>query len=123
MPTASARPPSDMMFSDRSDMYISMNVPTTETGMATLVMNVVRGVAQEQVKNNDRQQAAEHGGEFHFADRGTDEVRLVVDGDDLGLCRERLLDLFQFLAHAGRELHRIRVAFLVDGQLDALACR
>ena len=37
-----APPPSDMMFSDRSDMFISMKVPTTETGMATLVMNVVR---------------------------------------------------------------------------------
>ena len=42
MPTASASPPSDMMLSDRSDMYISMNVPTTDTGIATLVISVVR---------------------------------------------------------------------------------
>ena len=42
MPTASAMPPSDMMLSDRSNMYISTNVPITETGIARPVMSVAR---------------------------------------------------------------------------------
>ena len=42
MPTASAMPPSDMMFSDRSNMYIMTNVPITDTGIARPVMNVAR---------------------------------------------------------------------------------
>ena len=42
MPTASAMPPSDMMLSDRSNMYIATNVPMTDTGMASPVMKVAR---------------------------------------------------------------------------------
>ena len=68
MPTASAMPPSDMMFSDRSDMYISMNVPTTDTGIATLVIERRARVAQEEIEHDDRQQAAEHRRELHLAD-------------------------------------------------------
>ena len=42
MPTASAIPPRDMMFSDTSLRYISRNVPITETGIATPVIVVAR---------------------------------------------------------------------------------
>jgi hypothetical protein len=42
MPTASAMPPSDMMLSDSPDQYISMNVPTTDTGIATPEISVMR---------------------------------------------------------------------------------
>ena len=42
MPTASAMPPSDMMFSERLNAYISTNVPSTDTGMAMPAISVVR---------------------------------------------------------------------------------
>ncbi len=42
MPTASAMPPSDMMLSDTSFMYISRKVPITETGIDTAMMVVAR---------------------------------------------------------------------------------
>ena len=42
MPTASAMPPSDMMFSETSLVYISRNVPMTEIGMAMLTIAVER---------------------------------------------------------------------------------
>ena len=42
MPTASAMPPSDMMLSVMSKAYISTNVPSTETGIAMLLISVAR---------------------------------------------------------------------------------
>jgi hypothetical protein len=42
MPTASAMPPSDMMFNETPFVYISRNVPITETGIAIPTMVVAR---------------------------------------------------------------------------------
>ena len=42
MPTASAMPPSDMMFSEMSLVYISRNVPMTDTGIAMPTIVVAR---------------------------------------------------------------------------------
>ena len=42
MPTASAMPPSDMMFSEMLFVYISRNVPMTEIGIATPTIVVAR---------------------------------------------------------------------------------
>ncbi len=42
MPTARAMPPSDMMFSDTSLVYINRNVPMTEIGIAMLTIVVDR---------------------------------------------------------------------------------
>ena len=42
MPTASAMPPSDMMLSDTSFMYMSRKVPMTDTGIAMPTMVVAR---------------------------------------------------------------------------------
>ncbi len=42
MPTASAMPPSDIMFSDTPLLYISRKVPITEIGMAIAMMLVAR---------------------------------------------------------------------------------
>jgi hypothetical protein len=42
IPTASAMPPSDMMFNDTLLIYISRNVPITETGIAMPVIVVAR---------------------------------------------------------------------------------
>ena len=42
IPTARAMPPSDMMFSEMSLVYISRKVPMTETGIAMPTMVVER---------------------------------------------------------------------------------
>ncbi len=42
MPTASAMPPSDMMLRVMSNAYISTNVPSTDTGIAMLLISVAR---------------------------------------------------------------------------------
>ena len=42
MPTASAIPPSDMMFSEMLLVYIRRNVPITDIGMAILTIVVER---------------------------------------------------------------------------------
>ena len=41
-PMASAMPPSDMMFSDTSEPYMTLNVAITDTGMASETTNVIQ---------------------------------------------------------------------------------
>ena len=79
MPTASAMPPSDMMLSVTSKAYISTNVPSTETGIAMLVMSVARASRRNAVQHQDGEQTADQRGALDLADRRRDEVRLVVD--------------------------------------------
>ena len=79
------------------------------------------GVAQEQVEDQDREQAADQRGLAHLADRRGNELRLVVDELHLAAGRQRLGELLDAHADAVGELHRVGVAFLVDGELDGLA--
>jgi hypothetical protein len=48
MPAARAMPPSDMMLSVSFVVYMSQNVPTTDTGMATAVIHVARASRRKQ---------------------------------------------------------------------------
>ena len=79
------------------------------------------GVAQEQVQDQDREQAADQRRLAHFADRRRDESGLVIDQLELAAARQRLGELFDALADPRGELHRVGVALLVDGELDGLA--
>jgi hypothetical protein len=78
-------------------------------------------VAQEEVEHEDREQAADQRRLAHLADRRGDELRLVVDELQLAARRQRLAEFLDPRPDAGRELHRIGVALLVDRELDRLA--
>jgi len=52
MPTARAIPPSDMMFREMSFVYISRNVPMTETGIAMPTIVVARESRKKPYRTN-----------------------------------------------------------------------
>ena len=121
MPTDSAIPPSDMMLSVRSKLYISTKMPMTVTGMTMPVTTVARASRRKKystrIESNPPHSAASRTSPIALAD----ESRLVVNGRELGVRRQQFLQCVEARMRGVRELHGVRVAFLVDGKLDAFA--
>ena len=58
---------------------------------------------------------------LHFAERVLDEDRLILDRRQLRALRQRILELVDLRVDGLGDADRVRIAFLVDRELDRLA--
>jgi hypothetical protein len=109
-----------MTFSEMLNLYMSRNVATTESGIDVADDGGRAKIAQEHEQHADGENTADDRRVAHFLDRLLDEVRLVEEHGELVTGREFLLPLVEPAHDTARRRHRIGVALLEDGNLDAL---
>ena len=77
-------------------------------------------VLQEEVEHDHREEGADDGRRLHFVDGRRDEGRLVVDLQQPVVRGHVVGELLKPLVDGRRHRHGVRVAFLVQGDLDGL---
>ena len=100
--------------------YIRKKVATIEIGIATAMISVLRRSFRKSSSTSTAISTAEEGVVQHLVDRRLDEARLVDAGRDREPVGKLLADALEAAADRPRDLHRVGVALLVDGELDGL---
>ncbi len=121
MPVASARPPSDITLSDRCNWSMKKNVAISETGSDSEMMNVLHASPRKKKMIRIASTPPSSASTFDFVSAcwmNTDWSSIVVSLAPLG---SDSLSLSSCALTACATLTVLRVAFLVDRQLDRLA--
>ena len=98
--------------------YITPNVPTSDSGTATLGMIVAGDVAQEQEDHHHDQRDGEHQLELHVVHRRADGDGAVGEQRDVDRRRQRRLQLRQQLLDAVDHLDDVGAGLALDVEDD-----
>ena len=119
MPMPSARPPSDMMFSDSPIWYMITKVATTEIGIDSAMTAVLRTSCRKKKMTRIASRPPCHAllsTSLMAPSMKVDWSKMVASVMPGG---QRLLDALEARLDRPRDGDRVRVAFLVDVQADA----